>query len=107
GHSNYNFMRMIKLARLGILSFSTRILATGVYLGAICAFISICFGIFYIFQNLIFSIPVPGYTSLIVSQFFIGGIIMLILGIIGEYIGELFHEVKGRPNYIIEEIKNY
>ena len=58
---------------------------------------------FYLFRTLIFGVDVPGYASLIVSITFFAGIQLLSLGIIGEYIGRIFAEVKRRPLYLIEE----
>lgn len=106
GVSNYNLSKSIKLARLGILSSSTKLLSIGVYIGLICSFLSFLFGLYFIYLKIKFNVPM-GYTSIVVSIFFVGGIIMLILGVIGEYLGELFDEVKSRPTYIIDEKHNF
>jgi glycosyltransferase involved in cell wall biosynthesis len=106
GTSNYNLRRLLKLARLGILSSSTKLLSMGIYLGLISSVTSVGFGLYFIGMKLLFNVPF-GYSSIIVSVFFVGSIIMLILGIIGEYLREIFEEVKGRPNYIIEESINF
>lgn len=106
GNSNYNLRKLLKLARMGILSSSTKLLSTGIYLGLISSVCSVAFGLYFILLKLLFSVPF-GYTSIIVSVFFVGSIIMLILGIIGEYLREIFEEIKGRPTFIIEESINF
>lgn len=106
GKSNYNLKKLLKLARMGILSSSTKLLSTGIYLGLFSSVFSIVFGLYFILMKLFFDVPL-GFTSVIVSVFFVGSIIMLILGIIGEYLREIFEEIKGRPNYIIEETENF
>lgn len=106
GKSNYTFGKLIKLARLGVLSSSTKILSLGTYIGLLSGFLSIGMGIYYLVQKLFYNVVI-GYTSIIVSIFFVGSIIMLLLGIIGEYLREIYEEVKGRPNFIIEETINF
>lgn len=106
GKSNYNFSRLLKLARMGILSSSTKLLSVGIYLGLFSSFFSILFGLYYLSMKIFYDVPL-GFTSVIVSVFFVGSIIMLILGIIGEYLREIFEEVKARPNYIVEESINF
>ena len=102
GKSNYTFLKSLKLARLGILSSSTKLLSIGIYLGLISSVASIAAAGYYFTLKLFYDVPI-GYTSVIVSIFFVGSIIMLILGIIGEYLREIFEEVKARPNFIFEE----
>lgn len=106
GSSNYNFKRLIRLARLGILSSSTAILSISTYLGIASALISMVFGIYFTINKILYDIPL-GFTAIVVSIFFVGSIIMILLGIIGEYIGEIYHEVKARPNYIVHEKINF
>lgn len=106
GKSSYNFSKSLKLARLGILSSSTKLLSIGIYLGLTSSVVSVLVGIYYLILNLLYDVPL-GYTSIIVSIFFVGSINMLILGIIGEYLREIFEEAKSRPNHIIEEKINF
>lgn len=106
GKSNYTFVKLIKLARLGVLSSSTKILSVGTYVGLVSSFLSVGIGIYYLILKLFFNVPF-GFTAIIVSIFFVGSIIMLLLGIIGEYLREIFEEVKARPNFIIEETINF
>lgn len=102
GKSKYTFKKMLKLATDGIFSFSTRpisfILGSGVVF--LLVFIAI---IIYIIVSLITGHYVPGWASIMASLWLIGGFLMLSLGIIGEYIGKIYIEVKNRPLYHIEE----
>lgn len=106
GKSNYNFSRQLKLARLAILSSSTKLLSAGIYLGFIFSIVSIFFAIYYLFNKLIYNVPI-GYTSIIVSIFVSTGLILMVLGIIGEYMREIVDEVKARPTFLIEEKINF
>lgn len=65
------------------------------------AFLAICFGVYIVYRALYYGIPVAGWSSLIVSLYFIGGIIIAILGIMGIYLGKTFDETKKRPLYVI------
>lgn len=102
GKSKYTLKKMLKLATDGIFSFSTRpisfILGSGVVF--LLVFIAI---IIYIIVSLITGHYVPGWASIMASLWLIGGFLMLSLGIIGEYIGKIYIEVKNRPLYHIEE----
>jgi dolichol-phosphate mannosyltransferase len=104
GKSKYNFYKRLKLAVTGITSFSHFPLHIAGFLGFIIAGISFLFAIYLIFQKIIFGISVPGYTSLMASIFFLSGILLVILGFIGEYIGKIYSEVLNRPLYIIEQL---
>jgi dolichol-phosphate mannosyltransferase len=103
----------MKLAIDGLLDFSTFPLRIATYLGLFISLPSFFIGIFFIIHR-IFNFKIlgyspsdtPGLASLAVGVFFIGGVILLILGIIGEYIGRIYFEVKRRPFYIVEEIIN-
>lgn len=103
GESNWNFWSLFNLAIEGITSFTTAPLRFATIIGAITAFFSFCFIIFYIGKTLIFGDPVQGFTTLISVMLFLGGIQLLCLGILGEYIGRVFNETKNRPTYLISE----
>ena len=112
--SKYTGRKLIGLAADGIFGFSTLPLRLASYLGLFVAAGSFLVGIFFIFHRLldfkIFGyspVDVPGMASLAVGLFFLFGITLLILGIIGEYIGRIYLEVKKRPQYIIEEVINH
>ncbi len=104
GKSKYNLTKMFKLAFHAVTSFSTVPLRLATYLGIISSFISLVVGIYFIYRKVFYEIPVLGYASIIVSLFFIGGIQLLVLGILGEYLGRTYQEVQRRPLYITREI---
>ena len=99
---------MIKLASCGITSFSVKPLRISIYLGVLFAFIAFVYGLFVLYAYLFINQVVAGWTSTVLSVLVVGGINLIMLGIIGEYLGKLFIENKRRPNYIISEtnIKN-
>jgi len=104
GHSKYSFSRMVQLAMAGILSFSTKPLQVGIFVGigfaAIAFFLIIAAVIKYFIVQ---SIP-SGWTTMVVLLLLFSGIQLIVLGIMGAYIGGIYDEVKGRPHYIIDEI---
>ncbi|MBI1289539.1 MAG: glycosyltransferase [Flavobacteriales bacterium] len=111
--SKYSGKKLIGLAADGIFGFSTLPLRIASYLGLLVALGSFLVGLFFIFHRILdFKIfgyspaDVPGMASLAVGLFFLFGITLTILGIIGEYIGRIYLEVKKRPQYIIEEVIN-
>lgn len=107
GETKYPLKKMLKLAMDGIMSFSYKPLKLASYLGAILSGISFLYLIFVLIQKLFFpETSQSGWTSLIAVSLFFNGIILLMLGIIGEYIGRIYEEAKGRPLYIISELKN-
>jgi len=105
GKTKYTFAKMLGLAFDGITSFSIRPVRFIAWLGIICAVLSVI-GLIYALVSYFAGSTVPGWTAIVCSIFLIGGIQLLALGVIGEYIGKIFTEVKGRPRYIIEEILN-
>jgi dolichol-phosphate mannosyltransferase len=111
GEVKYTFKKLLKLAIDGLLDFSTFPLKIATYLGLIIAlpsFLAVIFIILNKFLDIkIFGIApsqTPGWASLSASMFFLAGVMLLILGIIGEYLGRIYAEVKKRPFYIIDEI---
>lgn len=103
GKSTYNFKRLLHLALEISLSFSDKPLRMTVKLGAIISGISFIFGIYSLFKYFTGQITEPGFTSLIVSLWFLSGLIIFILGVIGLYLGKVFEGIKDRPLYIIEK----
>jgi glycosyltransferase involved in cell wall biosynthesis len=103
GQSKYTLSKMMNLALNGITSFSIKPLFTIVYMGVFFLFISFCIGI-YVFQALITGTAVPGWASLILSIWMVGGFILIAVGTVGVYIGKIYAEVKGRPLYNVKEI---
>lgn len=108
GVSTYSLRKLMRLAKLGILSSSIRLLSIGIYLGVICSGIAFLLGIYFIINYIVNDISIIGYSSLIVSLYFIGGLILLVLGIIGEYLGQTYLQVQNRPDFLIEkDISNW
>jgi glycosyltransferase involved in cell wall biosynthesis len=103
GHSKYSYAKMLHLATSGILSFSTKPLQLGIMVGgffSVSAFTMAIWSVAEFFLDK--SIP-SGWTTLIVLLLLFSGIQLIVLGIMGTYIGGIYEEVKGRPRYIIEE----
>ncbi|MYL31241.1 glycosyltransferase [Halobacillus halophilus] len=103
GESKYPLGKMIKLSLDGITSFSYKPLKLSSYGGAMVSMIGFLYMIYVIYQRLFTEAAVPGWSSVIVIQLFFFGFVLLMLGIIGEYIGRIYDESKGRPSYIIQE----
>lgn len=103
GNTKYSIRKMVTFAFTGITSFSIHPLKMSIYLGFIISFSAFAYGLFALIASIFTDKTMPGWTSVIVSVLFIGGIQLIILGILGEYIGKLFIENKKRPNYIIKE----
>lgn len=107
GATNWNFRRLIRFAFDGLSSFSTLPLRIWTWCGIIISLFAIGYGLFLTGQTLLFGIDVPGYASLMVGMLFLGGIQLLSLGILGEYLGRVFTEVKARPIYLIADRKGF
>jgi polyisoprenyl-phosphate glycosyltransferase len=106
GKTKYSVKKMTNFAIDGITSFSTKPLRLAVLLGFFLALSSFIYGVYAVIMRLFTQATVGGWTSTILSILFIGGVIILILGMIGEYIGKIYFEVKKRPRFIIRE-SNY
>lgn len=103
GESKYPFSKMLSFAVDGITSFSVRPLRYIVLLGLLFILISIV-AIIYGFLSYLEGDTIPGWTSLLVSIWFIGGMVTTAIGIIGEYVGKIYKEVKRRPRYFVEKV---
>jgi glycosyltransferase involved in cell wall biosynthesis len=91
----------------GIIGFSTRPLRLATYLGCTTAAASLVYLLTVILQKLLVGIEVPGYATIIVLILLLGGMQLLCIGIIGEYVGRTFEQTKNRPIYIAKEILDY
>ena len=103
GQSKFNFRRMLSYAIDGITSFSAIPLRIVGMIGLIISSISFFYAVILIVIKLFFRGIVPGYTSLMVGMLFLGGVQLLSIGILGEYLGRVYNEVKSRPLYIVQE----
>jgi len=103
GKSSYNFSRSVSLAIDIIVFHSNKPLKMCIQFGFLMAFVAFCFGVWFFIRYFLFDSIPTGWTSVIVSLFFLSGVILLGMGILGIYIGCVFDQVKGRPPYIIKE----
>jgi glycosyltransferase involved in cell wall biosynthesis len=101
GESKFSGWKLWNFALEGITSFSLIPLKVWTYLGILGALFAFFYAVFVIFKTLIFGIDLPGYASLLVVTLFFGSLQLISLGIIGEYIGRIYFESKGRPLYIV------
>ena len=102
GVSKWNYWRLWNFSIEGITSFSIGPLKVATYVGVGTATVSIIYGFYTVIKTIIFGNPVPGYPSLLVLILLLGGLQLIFLGIIGEYLGRMFNEVKQRPLYLIK-----
>lgn len=103
GKSSFNYWKLWNFALDGITSFSSIPLKVWSYFGLFISLISLFYALFLMVKTLIFGIDLPGYASTIVAILFLGGIQLITLGVIGEYIARIYEEVKRRPLYLIRE----
>lgn len=104
GHSKWNYWKLWNLAVEGITGFSLLPLKVATYLGLLVATLSLLYG-FYIFADTLFlGNPVAGYPSLITVVLLLGGLQLVFLGVLGEYVGRIFNEVKDRPLYLVDQL---
>lgn len=103
GTSKWSLLKLFGLALNGIFSFSTIPLRVWSMIGSLISLIAFIYGAYIIFDTLVFGIDIPGYATIVVAIMFFGGIQLLSIGILGEYIGRIFTEVKRRPKYIIKQ----
>ena len=101
GHSKYTFKKMFQFALKGITSFSIRPLYLSIFLGLSISIIATIFYLIYVFYSIYFGHTISGWSSVIFTVVFFGGLNLIVLGIIGVYVGKLFMQSKNRPNYII------
>ena len=102
GQSKYNYRKLLFLAVDGITSFTTRPISWIVGMGFFCLLISILMAV-YVLVSYIEHLAVPGWASLMLSLWFIGSMLLLSLGVVGQYIGKIYIEVKDRPRYHIAQ----
>lgn len=103
GQSRFNFRALLRLAIDGITAFSNAPLRIWGYVGLAISALAFLYASIIIVRALMFGIDVPGFTSLIVSVMFFAGVQLMTLGVLGEYIGRIFVEVKRRPLYLVQE----
>ena len=103
GTSKWSFRKLFRFAFDGITSFSTVPLRVWTYLGILISFLALAAAVYFVIEALVWGTETPGFPTLIVSIMFFAGVQLMSLGIIGEYVGRIFAEVKRRPLYIVQE----
>ena len=107
GETKYPFKKMLRLAVNGITSFSTKPLRISSYFGMFISFVSFAYLIIVLIQGLFGNTAQWGWASIMAVILFTNGIILIILGIIGEYVGRIYEEAKNRPLYVIRDLINF
>ncbi|OJU88147.1 glycosyltransferase [Candidatus Saccharibacteria bacterium 49-20] len=106
GETKWNYIKLVELAIDGITSFTTAPLRIATYAGIIVSLLAFLYLIFLVIRTAILGTDLAGYPSMMAVILFLGGVQLLSLGIIGEYVGRIFNETKQRPLYLIEEYHN-
>ncbi|MEI8394848.1 MAG: glycosyltransferase family 2 protein [Rhodospirillaceae bacterium] len=101
GNSRWGFLKLLHLSIDGLTAFSTFPLRVWGIIGGSVSLIAFLYGLFRVVRTLVYGVDVPGFETLLVTILFLGGIQLLILGIIGDYLGRVFAEVKGRPLFVV------
>lgn len=104
GETKWNFLKLLGFAIEGITSYTTAPLRFATIVGMVCSLVSFVVMIYFLVKSMIWGDVVQGFPTLIVTLLLVGGLILFCLGIIGEYLGRVFIEVKGRPAYFVREV---
>jgi polyisoprenyl-phosphate glycosyltransferase len=107
GETKYPLRRMLRFASTGVISFSAAPLRVALNLGFVVSIVAFGFGTWSLIVKAADIYNVPGWTSIVVVTTFLGGIQLIVLGVIGEYIGDIHAEVKRRPLYVIGDLENF
>lgn len=107
GETKWNYGKLFNLAIEGITSFTTAPLRISIFVGIFISLIAFVWAAYLVIRKLFFSVDMSGYTSLMAGILLLGGIQLISIGIIGEYIGRIFIETKDRPVYLVQDIKEY
>lgn len=107
GETKWNYWRLWNFALDGIMSFSFVPLKVWSYIGLLVAIPSFFYASFLVLRTIFFGVQVAGYASIMVAILFLGGVQLVSLGVIGEYVGRVYEEVKGRPLYLVRDIYGF
>jgi dolichol-phosphate mannosyltransferase len=107
GSSKYTLRKMIRLATDGLVSFSTRPLRLALDLGFVVSGLSFLFGLASLVSKFAGTFLVPGWLTIVLVTSFIGGIQLMVIGVVGEYVGRIYDEVKARPLYLVRELHGF
>ena len=105
GKTKFSYWRLWNFAIDGITSQSTVPLRIAGYLGLLTASVAVAYGLFLIIRTILVGVDVPGFASIMVAVLFLGGVQLMVLGVIGEYLGRVFEETKHRPIYLVRSSK--
>ena len=105
GHTKWSYYKLLNLALSGLTSFTTAPLRFASFCGIVVSLLAFAYLVYIVFKTLIVGEPVPGYPTLMVTILFLGGLQLIALGIIGEYLSHIFNETKRRPGYFVREYK--
>ena len=103
GKTAWNLRRLIGLSIDGVTAFSVAPLRIATVIGSMIAVIAFMYGLQIVYQTLVYGVSVPGYPSLFVGVMVLGGVQLIMIGVVGEYIGKILAEIKGRPVYFVAE----
>jgi glycosyltransferase involved in cell wall biosynthesis len=103
GRTTWSTRRLISLSLNGLTAFSVAPLRFATMLGIVIAVIAFLYGLQILYETLVYGEKVPGYPSLFIGMMVLGGMQLIMLGVVGEYIGKILEEIKGRPVYFIAE----
>ena len=106
GETKWNYIKLVELAIDGITSFTTAPLRISTYAGIAVSFLAFIYLIYLVIRTIFLGVDLAGYPSMMAVILFLGGVQLLSLGIIGEYVGRIFNETKQRPLYLVEEYHN-
>jgi len=104
GETKWNYRKLFQLSADGIFAFSTVPLRLAMIIGLISSATALVYAVYTIIKTIISGVDVPGYASLLVVSLTLSGIILICLGFIGEYLGRIYNEVKGRPIYVVKKL---
>jgi len=105
GHSKWNYWRLWNFALTGITSFTIAPLKIATYLGLLIALLAFVYALVIVYKTLVWGNPVAGYPSLMTVILFLGGVQLMTMGVMGEYLGRMFEEVKQRPLYVVKSYR--
>lgn len=107
GQSKYSFLKMLRFALDGITSFSSLPLYVSMFIGLVISAASFAYGLYAIITRLFTDRAVEGWASVLVAVLFLGGILLITLGFHGIYLARIYHEVKGRPHYLVRQVYGF
>ncbi len=107
GNTKWNYWKLWNFAIGGIVAFSAKPLKVWGYLGSFISSVSIIYALWLVIRTIVFGVDIPGYASVMVAVLFLGGIQLVTLGVMGEYLARVYEEVKGRPLYLLRSVYGF